>query len=430
VIPPIEEAGPRKNAAQRSRGGNDSMNVLVFNTGSASLKFEVIAVSSGNATSDQNRKLVSGVIEGIEEETTLSLLDKKQVVHREKIAASDYGEATRCVVAWLNSGAWPGVPRTNGLQAIGHRVVHGADRFTNATVIDDDVVAGIEDLEDLAPLHNAPAVEVIRASQDVLGRDLPMVAVFDTVFHRTLPPGASTYSLPFELARLHRIRRYGFHGISHEYLVRRYARITGQPWEGLTIITLHLESGCSACAVHHGRSVDTSMGFTPLEGLMMGMRSGDIDPSIVGYLMRKEGVDVSRVEEWLNKESGLFGLSGRSHDTRELMKLIDEDDRVRLALDVFCYRVRKYIGAYLAALGGAEAVIFSGGIGENTPFVRARVCEGFTWCGLTLDSLRNEQTIDREGRITSDESRLHAYVIPTEEGLLIAQQVRQCLQAK
>jgi acetate kinase len=172
------------------------------------------------------------------------------------------------------------------------------------------------------------------------------------------------------------------------------------------------------------------MGFTPLEGLMMGKRSGDIDPSIVGYLMRKERADVSRVEEWLNKESGLFGVSGRSHDTRELMKWIDADDRVRLALEVFCYRLRKYIGAYLAALGDAEAIIFGGGIGENTPFVRARTLEGFTWCGLTLDPARNEQMIDREGRITTDDSHLHAYVIPTEEGLLIAQQVHHCLTAK
>jgi acetate kinase len=251
------------------------MNVLVLNAGSASLKFEVIAVSPESATPDQNRKLVSGAIEGIDEEATLSLLQGKQVVHQEKITASDYGEATRRVIAWLDAGGWEGVPTTRGLHAVGHRVV-----------------------------------------------------------------------------------------------------------------------------------------------------------SLVGYLMRKERVDVSRVEEWLNKESGLLGVSGRSHDTRALMKLIDEDEQVRLALEVFCYRLRKYIGAYLAALGGAEAVIFGGGIGENTPFVRARACEGFTWCGLTLDSTRNEQTIDREGRLTTDDSRLHAYVIPTEEGLLIAQQVFQCLEAK
>jgi acetate kinase len=405
------------------------MNVLVLNAGSASLKFEVIAVSSEHATPDQNRTLVSGIIEGIDKEARLSVLERKQVVHREKITASDFGEATRRVIAWLDAGAWHGVPPTGGLHAIGHRVVHGADRFTESAAIDDDVVARIEALEDLAPLHNAPAVEVIRAAQDVLGRDLPMVAVFDTVFHRTLPPRASTYPLPLELARQHRIRRYGFHGVSHEYLVRRYAQIIGQPIERVRVITLHLESGCSACAIRHGQSVDTSMGFTPLEGLMMGMRSGDIDPSIVGYLVRKERVDVSRVEEWLNKESGLLGISGHSHDTRELMKLIDKDERVRLALEVFCYRLRKYIGAYLAALGGAEAVIFGGGIGENTPFVRALACEEFTWCGLTLDPTRNEKTIDREGRITTDDSRLHAYVIPTQEGLLIAQQVLQCLKS-
>jgi acetate kinase len=277
-------------------------------------------------------------------------------------------------------------------------------------------------------LHNAPAVEVIRAVAEVPGRNLPMVAVFDTVFHRAIRPRASTYPLPFELARRHNIRRYGFHGISHEYLARRYAQIKNTPLENMAVITLHLESGCSACAVGGGQSVDISMGFTPLEGLMMGTRSGDIDPSIVGYLMRKERAEVRSVEEWLNKESGLLGVSGRSHDTRELMKLIDEDDRVRLALEIFCYRLRKYIGAYLAALGGAEAIIFGGGIGEDTPFVRARALDGFTWCGLTLDPARNEQVNNREGRITTDDSRLHAYVIPTQEGLLIAQQVHQCLK--
>jgi acetate kinase len=406
------------------------MNVLVLNAGSASLKFEVIKTHSENARLDQMQKLVSGAIEGIGDAARLSLLKDKQVINQEEITASDYGEATRQVLTRLDSGRWQGAPKTEELDAIGHRVVHGGDRFTDITVIDDDVVAGIEALEDLAPLHNAPTVEVIRAAARATNRKLPMLAVFDTVFHRDMPSRASTYPLPFDLARKHHIRRYGFHGISHEYLLRRYAQIKNSPIENTKVITLHLESGCSACAISGGRSIDTSMGFTPLEGLMMGTRSGDIDPSIIGYLMRKEGVDASRVEEWLNKESGLLGISGRSHDTRDLMKWIDEDTRVRLALEVFCYRLRKYIGAYLAALGGAEAIIFGGGIGEDTPFVRAHTLEGFTWCGLTVDPDRNNQIINREGRITTDDSRLHAYVIPTQEGLLIAQQVHQFLKTK
>ncbi|HEX8844706.1 MAG TPA: acetate/propionate family kinase [Pyrinomonadaceae bacterium] len=404
------------------------MNVLVLNAGSASLKFEVIAAHPEDDALNEQRQLVSGVVEDIGEEATLSLLENKQVVRREKISAPDYGEATQGLLKWLNASGRQGATTTRELDAVGHRVVHGGDQFTEPVVINRDVIAGIEALEDLAPLHNAPAVDAIRAALGLLGRSVPMVAVFDTAFHCRLPPRASTYPLPFELARKHHIRRYGFHGVSHKYFARRYARITGHRLESVTIITLHLENGRSACAVWDGQSVDTSMRFTPLEGLMLGMRSGDIDPTIVGYLARKEGVDVDRVEEWLNKESRLLGVSGRSHDTRELMKLLDTDERVRLALEVFCYRLRKYIGAYLAALSGAEAIVFGGGIGEDTPFVRARTLEEFGWCGLTLDTARNERTIKREGRITTDDSRLHAYVIPTEEGLLIAQQVAQCLR--
>jgi acetate kinase len=202
----------------------------------------------------------------------------------------------------------------------------------------------------------------------------------------------------------------------------RYAQITNTPTEAVNIISLHLEGGASATAIRCGKSVDTSMGFTPLEGLMMGKRCGDIDPAIVGYLARKEGVEVKEVEEWLNKQSGLLGLSGLSHDTRILMQHYDTDERVRLAMDVFCYRIRKYIGAYLAALDGATAIVFGGGIGENTLFVRERVCESLKWCGLVLDRDRNQRTIDREGCISTDDSRLHAYVIPVEEGLMIARE--------
>jgi acetate kinase len=405
------------------------MNILVLNAGSASLRFEVIATPESHTAPEKRSKLVSGIVEGIGEEATFSLLENKQTIRKEKIDASDYGKATRHLLKWLAAGQWRDASTPHQLDAVGHRIVHGGDRFTESVVINSDVIVGIEELEDLAPLHNAPALDSIRASRDVLGSNVPMIAVFDTVFHRTIPKRARMYGLPWELARRNHIQRYGFHGISHEYLVRRYSQITNTPIENVTVITIHLESGCSACAVRNGQSVDTSMGFTPLEGLMMGMRSGDIDPSVVGYLVRKERVSVEKVEEWLNKESGLLGISGRSHDTRELIGLIDSDERVRLALEIFCYRIRKYIGAYLAALGGAQAIIFGGGIGEDTPFVRMRVLEDFGCFGLTLDLEHNEQIINREGRITTDSSRLHAYVIPVEEGLLIADQTLQCLKA-
>jgi acetate kinase len=405
------------------------MNILVLNAGSASLKFEVITIPELPPAADKQCKLVSGTVEGIGKQATFSLLENKETIHQEMISAANYDEATRHVLDWLDRWRLQNPATRHQLHAVSHRIVHGGDHFTQPVVIDANVIAGIEELEDLAPLHNAPALECIRAARDALGNNMPMIAVFDTVFHRTIPPRADNYGLPWEIARRHHIRRYGFHGISHEYLAQQYARITNTPIENLNVVTLHLESGCSACAVRHGKSVDTSMGFTPLEGLMMGMRSGDIDPSIVGYLMRKEQVCVDKVEEWLNKESGLLGVSGRSHDTRELVRLIDTDERANLALEIFCYRIRKYIGAYLAALGSAQAIIFGGGIGENTPFVRARVLEEFDWFGLTLDPARNEQMINREGRITTDSSRLHAYVIPVEEGLLIADQTIKCLKA-
>ena len=402
------------------------MNILVLNAGSASLRFEVIALTELRNVSDK-RKLVSGMVEGIGDKATFSLLKNKETIQQENVAASDYDEATRHVLEWLaNDHRQDGAYQ---IEAVGHRIVHGGYRFTTPVLIDTDVIADIERLEDLAPLHNAPALECIRAARKVLGPDMPMIATFDTLFHQTIPQHASLYGLPWEIARRHHIRRYGFHGISHEYLVRRYAQMMNLRVEEVTVITLHLESGCSACAVRHGQSVDTSMGFTPLEGLMMGMRSGDIDSAIVGYLMRKEQVGIDKVEEWLNKESGLLGVSGRSHDTRELVRLSETDERARLALEIFCYRIRKYIGAYLAVLNGAQAIIFGGGIGENTPFVRARVLEELEWCGFTLDPVRNEQTINREGQITTDGSRLQAYVIPVEEGLLIADETFKYMKA-
>jgi acetate kinase len=259
-----------------------------------------------------------------------------------------------------------------------------------------------------------------------LGEDVPAVAVFDTGFHRTLPDRASIYAIPWELTRRYGIRRYGFHGISHNYLMLRYAELTRTPVEQTNIISLHLEGGSSATAVVAGKSIDTSMGFTPLEGLVMGTRSGDVDPALVAFLALQEKVDVRVVEEWLNKKSGLLGVSGRSQDTRVLVQHAAEDERTELALDIFAYRVRKYIGAYLAATGGVAAVVFGGGIGENTPDVRRRICAGLEWLGLEFDPERNAATVDREGKITRDGSRLEAYVIPTKEALMIAHEALRC----
>jgi len=299
------------------------------------------------------------------------------------------------------------------------RVVQGGDRYHDPVRIDDQVLAGIEALEDLAPLHNASSVAVFRAFQGAFRGAVPAVAIFDSSFHRTIPPIAYTYAIPYQLAARHKIRRYGFHGISHNYLMLRYAEMSGTPVAQANIITLHLGGGCSATAIKNGESVDTSMGFTPLEGLVMGTRSGDLDPAVIGFLARKENVSVYEVERWLNTESGLLGISGISQDMRILVERAKTDQRARLALDVFCYRVKKYIGAYLAAMGGAAAVVFSGGIGEGASDIRQSICEGLEPFGLELDPLKNART-EGERSITREGSRLPAYVIPTDEGLMMA----------
>ncbi|MGH9944106.1 MAG: acetate kinase, partial [Pyrinomonadaceae bacterium] len=290
---------------------------------------------------------------------------------------------------------------------------------------------GIEDCIDLAPLHNPANVKGILAAREIFGAGLPQVAVFDTAFHQTLPDHAYLYALPYQLYRRHRIRRYGFHGTSHRYVAYRYRQLRGISREQTNVITLHLGNGCSVAAIRGGDSMDTSMGLTPLEGLVMGTRSGDLDPAIIDFVAAKEGLSAQEVETLLNKQSGLLGVSGLTNDMRELLDESHEhgDRRARLAVEMFCYRARKYIGAYLAAMGGADAVLFTGGIGENSAEVRARICENLGWLGLDLDPERNVAHFGgREGVISREESRLAAYVIPTDEELLIARDTVRCVR--
>jgi acetate kinase len=284
------------------------------------------------------------------------------------------------------------------------------------------VLKGIEDCIDLAPLHNPNNVKGILAARELLGSSVPQVAVFDTAFHHSIPEQAYLYAIPYHLYRRHRIRRYGFHGTSHRYVAFRYRVLRGRTREQTNIITLHLGNGCSAAAIKAGSPVDTSMGMTPLEGLVMGTRSGDLDPAIVSVIARKEGMSPSEVDTLLNTQSGLLGISGLTNDMRELQAELKEHDdrRVRLAVEIFCYRARKYIGAYLAAMGGADAVVFTGGIGENSPEVRARICSEMEWAGLLIDAAKNQETVGREGLISTKDSKLLAYAIPTDEELLIA----------
>jgi acetate kinase len=402
------------------------MKILVLNCGSSTLKFQLIEIDSEAAGPGQGRRLAGGIVERIGGRAAIDFGVERGERLRRPVAVADHAEATRHLLDWLASTELL-APR--GLEAVGHRVVHGGDLFVEPTLIDEEVLAAVEALTDLAPLHNAPSLSAIRAARAVLGPGVPMVATFDTAFHRTLPERASLYAIPLDLADKYRIRRYGFHGLAHRYMTERYAAITSTPVEQVKLVTLQLGNGCSATAVEGGRSIDTSMGFTPLEGLVMGTRSGDVDPSLAGFLARREAVDIAEVEGWLNTRSGLLGVSGRSADMRELLEAEARGDaRAALAVAMFCYRVRKYLGAYLAALGGANAVVFGGGIGENAPLVRARVCDGMGWCGLTLDQDRNTRTVGSEGRISTDDSRVHAYVISVDEEGIIAHDTVRCLR--
>ena len=402
-----------------------AMKVLSLNAGSNSLKFEIVEADTKPAAPDEFRfghTLVSGSYDNVgKSDGTFTLFDGKRFTHRESKQIADYAAAAGMLLDWLEQGgaAEKGIAGLGAIDRVGHRVVHGGHLFHSAVRIDDEVIGKIESLKELAPLHNVGALSVIRAVGARLASSTAMIAVFDTVFHRTIPDVAALYPLPPDLAEKHHLRRYGFHGISHRYLMIRYGQITQRDLDQVNLVTLHLEGGSSAAAIRAGKSIDTSMGFTPLEGLMMGTRSGDIDPAIVPFLMRKEGMDEDQIENFLNKKCGLLGVSGVSADTRELRGQM-ENPRVALAIDMFCYRVRKYVGGYIAALQGADAVIFGGGIGENTAMVRARICEGLECIGLRLDLKSNEDANDKETLISAADSRVQAWVIPTQEALMVA----------
>ncbi len=401
------------------------MNILVLNCGSSSVKFQLIATDLEQIAQDTDRKLAWGVIERIGGEAIITRQVAGGEPQRSTAPLRDHRAAVDLIIRWAcsESSGIAEVRSVADVHAVGHRVVHGGERFTHSVLITDEVMRGIEDCIDLAPLHNPANIKGINAAREVFGPGVPEVAVFDTAYHQTLPEHAYLYALPYQFYRRHRIRRYGFHGTSHRYVAYRYRQIRKIPRGQTNVITLHLGNGCSAAAIRAGDSLDTSMGFTPLEGLVMGTRSGDIDPAIVDFIAAKEGLSAQEVESLLNKQSGLIGISGLTNDMRELLAESEEHDdrRAHLAIEIFCYRARKYIGAYLAALGGADAVVFTGGIGENSPAIRARICAGLEWLGLELDADRNSAlTNRREGLISRDDARLAAYVIPTDEELLIA----------
>ena len=411
------------------------MNVLAINSGSSSLKFIVVTFNESpkTATRATSSNRYEGFVEDIGSAARLTLRHAGKTVVQATSPVSTHAEAVRCMMQMLEeSSKLEG--RDLRVDAVGHRVVHGGEQFREPVVIDDDVMAKIDRLAEWAPLHNPGSIAGIKGARAALGSHIPMVAVFDTAFHRSMPLVATSYAIDEDLAKKHGIHRYGFHGIAHASLAGICAAAVNRPLAQLRLITLQLGNGCSATAIDRGRSVDTSMGFTPLEGLVMGTRSGDLDPAVVGHLVRKEGLSVDEVERLLNERSGLLGVSGLSHDMRELLKAAKgkPDSRAALALDMFCYRIRKYIGAYLAVLGGADALVFGGGIGEHAPAIRARICEGMGWCGVRLDRPRNDaavQVVPGEAvRISEASAPISCYVVGVDEELEIARATLECVR--
>lgn len=392
------------------------MRVLVINCGSSSIKYQLYDMTDESI-------IAKGKVERIGEEGSrfeqTTAADEKAY----DTQANDHHEAMKIIRDELLDKETGVLEDESDVDAVGHRVVHGGEAFIKSRMITDEVVATVKEFFTLAPLHNPPNLAGIEAAQDFFPA-VPHVAVFDTAFHQTMPKTAYLYALPYEYYEKHRIRRYGFHGTSHRFVTLRGAEVFGKPVEEFSAITCHLGNGCSMAAVKNGHPVDTTMGMTPLEGLVMGTRSGDIDPALIFFMQRKLGMTYDEVDKMLNKQSGVLGLSGISNDLRELYEAESTNDRAKLALDIFAYRVKKYIGAYMAVLGDVDAVLFTGGIGENSCDMRARICSGLGRLSVVLDPQANEDCMGKEGIISTPDSQTAIAVIPTNEELLIARDTK------
>lgn len=388
------------------------MKVLVINAGSSSIKYQLFNMTDESV-------IIKGLIERIGEDSSRVVREIDGRKESRDIACPDHAAAFREITA--------DVAGTNGvlksireIDAVGHRVVHGGEDFTESTRVTEAVINAIRAWVPLAPLHNPPNLTGIEAAMELLP-DVPHVAVFDTAFHQSMPRHAFVYAMPYEYYTQDRIRRYGFHGTSHRYVSERAAHMLKRSPGAFRCITCHLGNGCSMAAVKGGKSVDTSMGLTPLEGLVMGTRSGDIDPAIIFHLADVKGLSLGQINSILNKQSGLLGISGISNDMRSLEKAAGEGNKqAELARDVFAYRVRKYIGQYLAVLGGANAIVFTGGIGENNAWIRQHAVEGLDELGIHIDQAKNAASRGREEDVSAADSRVRILVIPTNEELLIA----------
>ncbi|MBE0068303.1 acetate kinase [Thermoanaerobacterium thermosaccharolyticum] len=398
------------------------MKILVINCGSSSLKYQLIESKDGSV-------LAKGLAERIGINDSLLTHNANGEKIKIKKDMKDHKDAIKLVLDALVNSDYGVIKDMSEIDAVGHRVLHGGKYFTSSVLITDDVLKAITDCIELAPLHNPANIEGIKACKQIMP-DVPMVAVFDTAFHQTMPDYAYLYPIPYEYYTKYKIRKYGFHGTSHKYVSQRAAEILNKPIESLKIITCHLGNGSSIAAVKNGKSIDTSMGFTPLEGLAMGTRSGSIDPSIISYLMEKENITAEEVVNILNKKSGVYGISGISSDFRDLEDAAfkNGNKRAQLALNVFAYRVKKTIGSYAAAMGGVDVIVFTAGIGENSPEIREFILDGLEFLGFNLDKEKNNVR-GKEAIISTADSKVNVMVVPTNEEYMIAKDTEKIVKS-
>lgn len=394
------------------------MKILVLNCGSSSVKYQFLDMRDEQVLAKGKVERV-GMDDAIFEYKGAEGQEIKEVTQ-----ILDHTVAVRKVLNALTHPLHGVIKSPDEIAAVGHRVVHGGEAFTGSVIIDHEVQRTLRALFDLAPLHNPPNLTGILAVEAALP-GIPQAGVFDTAFHTTMPRTAYLYGLPYAMYKRHKVRRYGFHGTSHRYVSERAIQLMGRPVEGLKLITCHLGNGSSLAAVVNGKSVDTSMGFTPLEGMLMGTRSGDVDPGVISYIMNREEITIQEINSMLNKHSGLLGVSGISSDMRQIEEEMEKgDQRAKEAFDMLEYRLRKYIGAYAAAMNGADGIIFTGGIGENDWLLRERVCQNLSFMGITFDPAANKDRARGERRISSPDSKVEVWVIPTNEELVIARDTR------
>lgn len=393
------------------------MKILVINAGSSSLKYQLISM-------EKEIVLAKGVCDRIGLEASVikhKTHDGRSV--EKQIVLNDHDDAIAQLISVLTDAEFGVIKSLDEIKAVGHRVVHGGEKFFKSVIIDEEVMKTIEECVELAPLHNPPNITGIRACQHFM--KVPQIAVFDTAFHQTMPRKAYIYALPYEYYDKYKLRKYGFHGTSHKYVAERAAAMLGKPLDQAKVVTCHLGNGSSICAVDCGKTIDTTMGFTPLDGVAMGTRSGTLDPAVVTYLMNKENLSTEQMDAIMNKKSGVYGISGVSSDFRDLDEAIQAgNERAELALQIFTYQVKKFIGSYACAMGGLDAVVFTAGIGENNPDVRRRVCSNLAFLGIEIDEELNSKR-GQELDISKDAAKVRTLVIPTNEELAIAKETKK-----